>query len=261
MPSHDQRDRAESFGAVAELYDRHRPGYPDELIDELAGASAGAACWTSAAAPARRRASSPRAGCHVLGVEIDAGMAAVARRGGIEVEVASFETLGRRAAARFDLIVCGQAWHWIDPAVGAPKVVRLLRPGGTVCLFWNYDDPDERLEEIVDAVYRQCGPGAASRCRRPATRTCTSERCTSSGCFASIEVRDYKWSETLPVDGVDARGRHAQQPAAAGTAAADRRCRPRCASAAQRVRRHPATAQRHPRALGAAVTGWRVWSC
>jgi hypothetical protein len=29
----DERSRAESFGAVAELYDRARPSYPPALVD------------------------------------------------------------------------------------------------------------------------------------------------------------------------------------------------------------------------------------
>ena len=33
--THEDRERAESFGAVAELYDRARPSYPEALIDAL----------------------------------------------------------------------------------------------------------------------------------------------------------------------------------------------------------------------------------
>jgi SAM-dependent methyltransferase len=118
MPMHDQRDRAESFGAVAELYDRHRPSYPEELIAALAALRPASVldvgCGTGKAS--RQLTAS---GLDVLGVEIDAGMAAVARRSGVEVEVASFELWDERGRT-FDLIVSGQAWHWVDPAVGAP---------------------------------------------------------------------------------------------------------------------------------------------
>ena len=39
--------------------------------------------------------------------------------------------LGRRAGAAFDLIVSGQAWHWIDPdRAGRARPAELLRPGG-----------------------------------------------------------------------------------------------------------------------------------
>ena len=32
---HEERDRAESFGASALDYDRYRPGYPDVLIEAI----------------------------------------------------------------------------------------------------------------------------------------------------------------------------------------------------------------------------------
>jgi ubiquinone/menaquinone biosynthesis C-methylase UbiE len=35
MPMFEDRSRAESFGAVAQLYDRARPTYPPSLIDAL----------------------------------------------------------------------------------------------------------------------------------------------------------------------------------------------------------------------------------
>jgi hypothetical protein len=64
-------------------------------------------------------------------------MAAVAREHGIAVEPASFEAWD--AAGRgFDLITSGQAWHWVDPDIGAESVVRggggLSRPPGSSAL-------------------------------------------------------------------------------------------------------------------------------
>jgi len=38
----------------------------------------------------------------------------------------------------YDLLVSAQAWHWVDPVVAMPKAAALLRPGGTLALFWNY---------------------------------------------------------------------------------------------------------------------------
>ena len=49
------------------------------------------------------------------------------------VEVSSFEDWPDNGRT-FDLITCAQAWHWVDPAVGAAKAARLLAPGGELAL-------------------------------------------------------------------------------------------------------------------------------
>src|SRR3954454_7614859 len=113
---HANRARAESFGAVAANYDRYRPGYPETLIDDLLALRPtdvlDIGCGTGKAA----RQLVAR-GLDVLGVEIDPEMAAVARAHGLAVEVVGFEQW-EPAGRTFDLIVCGQAWHWIDPRIG-----------------------------------------------------------------------------------------------------------------------------------------------
>lgn len=37
----------------------------------------------------------------------------------------------------FDLIYSATAFHWIDENIGYPKALKLLKPGGTLALFWN----------------------------------------------------------------------------------------------------------------------------
>jgi SAM-dependent methyltransferase len=97
------------------------------------------------------------AGCRVLGVEVDARMAEFARRGGIEVEVAKFEDWDP-AGRRFDAVIAGQTWHWVDPIAGARKAAEVLRPGGRLAIFWNVFEPPRDLGEAIAAVYRRVLP-------------------------------------------------------------------------------------------------------
>jgi SAM-dependent methyltransferase len=196
-PAYTDRTRAESFGGVAEDYDRFRPSYPAALIDDLAQLHPSdvldVGCGTGKAA----RLLAER-GLTVLGVEVDAQMAAVARGHGIDVEVASFEAWNARDR-RFDLITCGQAWHWVDPAVATPKAAGLLRPGGMLALFWNYDELDAPAQAALDDVYRRCAPellrsvvvGRSVQSDRPHV-----DDLKASGLFASVEVRTYRWERT-----------------------------------------------------------------
>ena len=98
------------------------------------------------------------AGCRVLGVEPDARMAELARRSGVDVEVATFEDWDP-AGLQFDAVIAAQAWHWVDPVAGAAAAARALRPAGRLVLFWNAIQPPRDLGEAFAGVYRAVQPG------------------------------------------------------------------------------------------------------
>jgi SAM-dependent methyltransferase len=97
------------------------------------------------------------AGCRVLGVEIDARMAAYARADGFDVEVAKFEDWGA-GGRMFDLVIAGTTWHWVQPRAGAAKAAEVLRPAGRLALFWNVGRPPAQLARAFSAVYERVLP-------------------------------------------------------------------------------------------------------
>lgn len=148
---------------MAENYDRYRPDYPSPMLDDLLAPLDGGGfvldigCGTGkvAAAIAAR-------GLSGAGLEPDPDMAAVARRHleayGWPVHESDFEACDLPDGS-VDLITCGQAWHWIDDAVGYPTAARLLRPGGRLALFWNRQEwVDAELRARLDAVYAEHAP-------------------------------------------------------------------------------------------------------
>ncbi|WP_329121734.1 class I SAM-dependent methyltransferase [Streptomyces sp. NBC_01465] len=151
---HQHRAVAESFGSDADRYDRARPRYPEAMVARIRAASPGpdvldVGCGTGIAA--RQFQAS---GCKVLGVEPDARMADLARQLGVEVDVATFEAWDP-AGRQFDAVVSGQAWHWIDPAAGAAKAARVLRPGGRLAAFWNvFQLPPDLAEAVAEICQR-----------------------------------------------------------------------------------------------------------
>ncbi len=122
---HQDRHRAESFGADAEQYDRARPSYPPSLVDDLLGDRGGCAVVDVGCGTGITSRLFAARGCRVLGVEADPRMAAVARRSGVEVEEGKFESW-QDGGRRFDLVVSGQAWHWIEPLAGSAKAEAVL---------------------------------------------------------------------------------------------------------------------------------------
>ncbi len=202
-PVFTDRGRAESFGTVAAKYDKFRPSYPTALVDDLLAPGPrtvlDVGCGTGKAGV--RFAAR---GVDVLGIEIDPKMADVARSHGLTVEVSSFE--GWDAHGRtFDLLISGQAWHWVDPSRGVPLAAELVRPGGTVALFWNDDELDPATRRALDDAYREFAPelmhepadagGAGGADLSPHAAPFE-----ASDAFDSVEIRDYHWQRTFSAD-------------------------------------------------------------
>src|SRR3984885_12299925 len=149
--SHQARDMAQSFGSDPERYDRARPSYPAALVERVIAASPGrdvldVGCGTGIVARQFRAA-----GCSVLGVEPDARMAEFARGSGVEVEVATLEAWDP-AGRKFDAVIAGTAWHWVDPVAGAAKAARVLRPGGLIAPFHHvFQTPPAILDALASA--------------------------------------------------------------------------------------------------------------
>lgn len=82
---------AESFGVDAERYDRTRPRYRDAMVEQIVAASPGPDVLDVGCGTGIEARQFQAAGATVLGVEPDARMADLARRTGVEAEVATFE--------------------------------------------------------------------------------------------------------------------------------------------------------------------------
>ena len=151
---HRHRHVAESFGTDAERYDRTRPHYPEAMVSRIVASSPGLDVLDVGIGTGKEARQFRAVGCEVLGVEPDARMADFARRGGIEVEVATFEAWDP-AGRNFDAVVAGQSWHWVDPLAGAAKAARVLRPDGWLAAFWNVGQPPPEVSEAFITVYQR----------------------------------------------------------------------------------------------------------
>jgi SAM-dependent methyltransferase len=159
-PHFDNRARASSFGANAELYDETRPRYPEALLDALMAPRPSHVLDVGCGTGILGRALLAR-GASVLGVEPDAKMAEVAQRHGLDVELGAFEGWDDKGR-RFHLLVAGQAWHWVDPIAGAARAAGVVAPGGRVVLAWNHAVMPAALRSTLDDVYARHAPEQVS---------------------------------------------------------------------------------------------------
>ena len=156
-------ERGLTFGSVAEDYERYRPGYPGQVVDEVlayAGGPVQSALEVGAGTGKATRLFARR-GVAVTAVEPDAQMLAVLRRETVRLPVhpvhATFESLD--TAERVDLLDSAAAWHWTDPTTRWERTALLVRPGGTVAFFGSPTQlADRTLREAVDAARRTVLP-------------------------------------------------------------------------------------------------------
>jgi SAM-dependent methyltransferase len=145
--------RALSFGSVASAYEQFRPGYPDELVDEVlayAGHHVVTALEIGAGTGKATRAFAAR-GIAVTATDPDAAMLTELRRhvpATVDVVRGAFEdlSLGRR----FDLVFAAASLHWTDPVDRWTRVAARLEPGGVFASFGGQVHlADPAVEEAV----------------------------------------------------------------------------------------------------------------
>jgi SAM-dependent methyltransferase len=195
------------FGEVADLYDRHRPGYPQELFDELmtfGQLGPGDTALEIGAGTGKATVPLVRRGLRVTAVEPNHQMAEVARANlagttGATLVESSFEDWDP-GTARYRLICSAQAWHWVAPEVGFAKASGLLLPFGTLGLFWNQPQPrDEGIESQLDVLYRRFAPDLAPGL--PGEREVDrAKEIESSGHFGPVTTREFRWEQNYSVE-------------------------------------------------------------
>ena len=221
MPREDQqrpREERESLGKTfdlsAGLYDEVRPGYPEELFEDLVrvcgipdgGRVLEIGCGTGKATlPLARR------GYRVLCLEPGASLAAVARRNlsafapAVEVRERTFEEWDPGpAGTAFDAVVAATSFWWVDPAVRYAKTAAVLRPGGRAAVFWNahvrLPGRDRFFEEVQEA-YRRHTPRMVGLPKETHELPTTPDRgFLDTGLFEGAAVRHYPWTETYDTE-------------------------------------------------------------
>lgn len=196
------------FNDVADLYERARPGYPDDLFDAIVSSvdpAAGEALRVLEIGAGSGKATKPMAqrGCEIVALEPGAELAEIAR-----ANLAAFplvqlaETTFEESAPAenwFDLVLAAQSFHWTDPATRFERAAEALKPTGALAICGNgpvWPD-DEPMRAALLRIYDDLAPEIrhtwpAGRKQGTDGRTWIAE-IERSGVFTSCETTGWPW--------------------------------------------------------------------
>ena len=183
----EHRGRATSFGGVAGAYERARPEYPADAVRWLAGAVPADVVDLGAGTGKLTRGLVAR-GHRVTAVEPLPEMLEKLRRAVPEAQAVagSAEEIPLPDASA-DVVVCAQAFHWVDQPVALREIARVLHPGGRVGLVWNARDDREPWAATLSETI-----GSESVEENDAK-----EPITASGLFGPVESASFDFAQRV----------------------------------------------------------------
>ncbi|MET0938624.1 MAG: class I SAM-dependent methyltransferase [Gaiellaceae bacterium] len=180
------------FSAAAEVYERARPGYPDEAVAWVAerlGIGPDRDVLDLAAGTGKLTRQLVPLGARIVAVEPIGAMRAQLERAvpGVAALAGTAEAIPLPDAS-VDAVTCAQAFHWFRAEEAVREIRRVLRPGGGLALLWNGRDLDDPRHAHVDellAPHRREFPSGEEHWR---------------AVLGPLELRTWRYSERLTLD-------------------------------------------------------------
>jgi SAM-dependent methyltransferase len=191
------RARSRSFGQIAREYDRVRPSYPADMIDDIVGLLPGRDVAEIGAGTGKATVLLAARDIDVTAIEPDPQMAEVLTEHtrdeqNVRVVVSSFEDW--RPDRPFDGLLAAQSWHWTPPAQRYVRAAQALRLGGLLALFWNITDWRQTpISAEIDEIYRRHGMSGDNPRSRGSSEPeyWVRDEINSTPLFTDAEVRSY----------------------------------------------------------------------
>ena len=155
-------DNTRKFTGKADVYQKFRPGYPEELYEYLCknclpyggvAADVGAGTGKFAEGLIKR-------GIRTYCVEPNEDMARILKEN--FAGASCFEHISSAAEdialpnASVDLVTAAQAFHWFDKKAFYTCCKRILKSGGAVALIWNMRERNEAEQELYKLDMKYC---------------------------------------------------------------------------------------------------------
>ncbi len=159
LPDSAERRYGRVFDEIAAEYDRHRPAYPGQLIDQacrVAGTGNGDPVLEIGCGSGQLTRSLVGRGLRVTALEPGTSLISLARRnlegaGEVQFVNARLEE-AQLPRDRFRAVFSASAFHWADPEVSWQRAADVLVPGGTLALLQYFGLEEERSKQDQDAA-------------------------------------------------------------------------------------------------------------
>lgn len=176
MDSQTRLERRSTFDKHPDSYERARPAYPVELVEDLgklAEISPTSRILELGCGPGTLTRSLAEFGAEIVAIELGAQMAEAARRNlrqysRVTVVTSSFEEWSIPPRS-FDLVVAAGSYHWLDPEIRVARILHALRPGGRVAIVNKnrLSSGNAELEHDFQSCYLRWDPKAKPDFRSP----------------------------------------------------------------------------------------------
>lgn len=152
----------ETFSTIPEQYDRARLDYPAPLFRDVlkyAALKNGDPILEIGAGTGKATEPFAKTGHPLIANDLSGSLLRLAKKNlrkytNIRYIARPFKDI-KLPANRFALIFSAQAFHWIEPGIRFSKTLRLLRPGSTLALFWNYNYYDRGIGKLAMALHKK----------------------------------------------------------------------------------------------------------
>jgi ubiquinone/menaquinone biosynthesis C-methylase UbiE len=171
LPESAARSYGRVFDAIAAEYDRYRPAYPDELIDQacrVAGIGSGDSVLEVGCGTGQLTRSLAGRGLRVTALEPGTNLISLARQNlegaaAVAFVNARFED-AQLCRERFRAVFSASAFHWVDPEASWQRAADVLVPGGTLALAQYFG-----MAEALSSARCRFTPGSHQASARPWT--------------------------------------------------------------------------------------------
>jgi len=191
---------ARGFERAADVYERARPGYPDEALDfifETLGLSPGELVVDLGAGTGKFARQLLARGVQVIAVEPVREMRTILEE--TVPEATAFEGTAEAIPLddeSADGVTAAQAFHWFDRRRALPEIYRVLRPGRGLALIWNVRDQSHDLHRAYAETIRPYRTGVYPEMED------TAGELRGSSLFERVEQRTFSHVQRMTADGL-----------------------------------------------------------